>query len=116
MRWNVTSPAGTTYMVTREATEKRDDKGLQRTEKDTGRPLWLVDIEVMDADPTKSSEKYTVTVPGVKPEVKRGEFVVLDGFQIVDWKMNGKSGISLRADEIRNVAIAAPSGKLKAVG
>lgn len=89
---------------------RNDQQGRQRTEKETGRPMWTTQVFVMDET---GGEVISVTTVGEKPSVLQGQLVQLVQLEAVPWSMetNGKarSGVSFRAVEIKPVDVR--SGK-----
>ena len=91
---------------------KNDQSGKQRSERDTGRPLWVTQVFVMDET---GGEVIQVTTAGEKPEVRQGHLVTVAQLEAVPWSMesNGKarSGVSFRAREIKPLADVKGSAK-----
>jgi hypothetical protein len=85
---------------------KTDQQGRQRTEKDSGRPMWSTQVFVLDET---GGEVIMVTTVGEKPNVRQGELVSLVQLEAVPWSMesNGKarSGVSFRAVEIKKADV-----------
>jgi hypothetical protein len=85
---------------------KNDQHGKQRSERDTGRPLWSTQVFVMDET---GGEVIAVTTAGEKPSVRQGQLVSVVQLEAIPWSMdsNGKSrsGVSFRAVEIRPVEV-----------
>ena len=85
---------------------RNDQQGRQRTEKDSGRPMWTTQVFVMDET---GGEVIAVTTAGEKPIVHQGQLVQLVQLEAVPWSMetNGKarSGVSFRAVEIKPVDV-----------
>jgi hypothetical protein len=84
--------------VTLEAVEKKDQNGRQRTERDTGRPMWSTQVFVLD---DVGGEVITVTTAGERPNVKVGQPVSLVNLEALPWATNGRSGVAFRASEIK---------------
>jgi len=85
---------------------KNDQHGKQRSERDTGRPMWQTQVFVMDET---GGEVIAVTTVGEKPNVRQGQLVQLVQLEAVPWTMdtNGKSrsGVSFRAQQISPVEV-----------
>ncbi len=85
---------------------KNDQHGKQRSERDTGRPMWQTQVFVMDET---GGEVIAVTTVGEKPNVRQGQLVQLVQLEAVPWTMdtNGKSrsGVSFRAVQIVPVEV-----------
>lgn len=81
---------------------KKDQQGRQRSEKDSGRPMWQTQVFVLDET---GGEVIAVTTVGEKPNVRQGQLVYAVQLEAVPWSMetNGKfrSGVSFRASEIK---------------
>ena len=93
--------------ASKDSEPKTDQSGKQRSERDTGRPLWVTQVIILDED---GGEVIQVTTAGEKPNVRRGQLVSLVQLEAVPWSMeqNGKarSGVSFRAVEIKAAAVA----------
>jgi hypothetical protein len=85
--------------VTLEPVEKKDQNGRQRTERDTGRPMWSTQVFILDDD---GGEVIAVTTAGERPNVKVGQPVSLSKLEALPWATNGRSGVAYRAIEIRS--------------
>jgi outer membrane protein assembly factor BamB len=84
--------------VTLEPSEKKDQNGRQRTERDTGRPMWSTQVFVLDDN---GGEVITVTTAGERPNVKVGQPVTVSQLEALPWSTNGRSGVAFRATEIK---------------
>jgi len=93
---------GKQLTASRDPEAKTDQSGRQRTEKDTGRPLWQTQVFVLDET---GGEVIQVTTAGEKPSVRQGQLVTAAQLEAVPWSMetNGRarSGVSYRAREIK---------------
>ena len=98
--------SGKQFTVTREAVEKTEQNGRQKTERNTGRPMWSTQVFVLDED---GGEVITITTAGEKPNVKVGQLVSLSKLEALPWATNGRNGVAFRAEEIK--AVSAPSVK-----
>ena len=95
---------GFMYLVTTEAEPKLDDRRIQRTERDSGKPMWVTQFCAMGPD--KGGSIISVTTAGQRPEVRRGEWATPVGLEAVEWKLkDGRTGLSYRAEEI-NAAVS----------
>lgn len=83
--------------VTRTAQPKMDQHGEQRVEKETGLPLWSVQVCVTDHT---GGEVVSVTLPGDKPDVTVNELVDLIGLVAIPWSTNGRNGVAFKATSI----------------
>ncbi|MCP2341029.1 hypothetical protein [Actinomadura rupiterrae] len=90
--------------VTKVSEEKTDQNGRQRTERNTGRPMWSTQVFVLDND---GGEILTITTAGEKPNVKVGQPVIVSELEALPWSTNGRSGVAFRAAELKASAPSA---------
>ena len=90
--------AGVSFVCTR-APEPRIafDTGQAKTDRETGLPLWQVQLMALD---TSGGDVIAVTVAG-DPNVTVGQPVQVDGLVALPWSQEGRSGIAFRGDAIR---------------
>ena len=90
------------FTVTR-APEARKDfgKDVQKVDRDTGRPQWVVEVLAQDSD---RGEVIRVTVAGDQPKVNQGQPVQLTNLEAIYWNNNGRSGVAYRASGIHPAA------------
>ena len=86
------------FTVTR-APEARKDfgKDVQKVDRDTGQPQWVVEVLAQDSD---RGEVIRVTVTGDQPKVNPGQQVRFEGLEAIPWNNNGKAGVAFRAAAI----------------
>jgi hypothetical protein len=84
--------------VTKEPAEKTEQNGRQKTERNTGRPMWSTQVFVLDDD---GGEVLTITTAGERPNVKVGQPVFLSKLEALPWATNGRNGVAFRAEEIK---------------
>jgi hypothetical protein len=84
-------------MVSREPVEKADEKGRQKTERGSGRPMWSTQVFVQDHE---GGEVINVTTAGEKPDVAVGQIVSLVSLEALPWATNGRNGVAFRAESI----------------
>jgi hypothetical protein len=89
---------GKQVTVTKDPTEKLEQNGRQKTERNTGRPMWSTQVFVLDDD---GGEVITVTTAGEKPNVKVGHELAVSKLEALPWSTNGRSGVAFRAEEIK---------------
>ena len=90
---------GKQVSVTKDPAEKLDGpNGRQKTERNTGRPMWSTQVFVLDDD---GGEVITVTTAGEKPNVKVGQVVAVSKLEALPWATNGRNGVAFRAEEIK---------------
>ena len=92
---------GKQMTVSLEPVEKKDENGKQKTERNTGRPMWSTQVFVLDQD---GGEVIAVTTAGEKPNVKVGALVSPVQLEIIPWAQvrngNLRSGVAFRATEL----------------
>ena len=90
-------------MVSKDPVEKTDQNGRQRTERDTGRPMWSTQVFVQDDD---GGEVIAITTAGEKPNVKVGQLISVSRLEALPWATNGRNGVAFRAVEIKTAGPA----------
>ena len=73
------------------------DTGQAKTDRETGLPLWQVQLMALDAS---GGDVIAVTVAG-NPNVTVGQPVQVEGLVALPWSQDSRSGIAFRADAIR---------------
>ena len=68
-----------------------------------GEVLWRTELVALGDG---EAEIIRVAVPG-DPKVGQGEMVIVDGLTAQPWEMEGRSGMSFRAQSIRSVSARA---------
>ncbi len=87
------------FQVTRAAEARKDfGKDVQKVDRDTGRPQWVVEVLAMDAE---RGEVIRVTVTGDQPKVSQGQPVSFSDLEAIAWNNNGKSGVAYRAANVQ---------------
>ena len=71
--------------------------GQPKMDRETGLPLWQVQLMALDAS---GGDVIAVTVPG-DPNVTVGQPAQVEGLVALPWSQEGRSGIAFRADAIR---------------
>ena len=92
--------------VSKAPDEKRDQNGRQKTERDTGRPMWSTQVFVLDEE---GGQVLSVTTAGEKPEVKVGQLVTLSKLEALPWATNGKNGVAFRAEQLKSAGVPVKS-------
>jgi hypothetical protein len=87
----------TSFTVTKAATEKNDQNGVQKIDRMTKQPLWVVQVMALDET---GGEMLTVTVAGVPPKLTVGQQVLPFELEAIPWATNGKNGTAFRATSI----------------
>jgi hypothetical protein len=93
---------GKQVTVTKDPTEKVEQNGRQKTERNTGRLMWSTQVFVLDDD---GGEVITVTTAGEKPNVKVGQSVAVSKLEALPWATNGRNGVAFRAEEIKTAVL-----------
>ena len=77
--------------VTKDPTEKLEQNGRQKTERNTGRLTWSTQVFVLDDD---GGEVITITTAGDKPNVKVGQQLTVSKLEALPWATNGRTPLS----------------------
>jgi hypothetical protein len=89
---------GVSFVCTRTPEQRLAfDTGQPRIDRETGQPLWQVQLMALDAS---GAEVIAVTVAG-DPGVSVAQPVQVDGLVASPWNQDGRSGVAYRADAIR---------------
>ncbi len=90
--------SGVQFFCTRGAEARTDrDTGVPRIDRETGLPLWQVQVAALDAT---GGEVLAVTVAG-EPSVSVGQMVAIEGLVAIPWSQGDRSGVAYRAASIR---------------
>ena len=90
--------AGVSFVCTRSPEQRLAfDSGQPKMDRETGLPLWQVQLMALDAS---GADVIAVTVPG-DPNVTVGQPVQVEGLVALPWSQESRSGIAFRADAIR---------------
>ena len=82
---------------------KNDETGTQKADRTTGELLFVTEMVVMD---DSGAEVIKVTTGGA-PKVTKRQMVTVTGLRVMHWAMEGRSGLSFRADSV--VPVQPPS-------
>src|SRR5256885_9463087 len=85
------------FMVTKDPEPRLDDKGAQRTERNTNRLMWQTQIFIKHDE---GGEVLLVNTVGDKPVVTDGDSVIVEKLEAIPWAQKERSGISWRAASI----------------
>ena len=89
---------GVSFVCTRAPQQRiAFDSGQPKVDRETGLPLWQVQLMALDAS---GGDVIAVTVAG-DPNVTVGQPVQVDALVALPWSQEGRSGIAFRADAIR---------------
>ena len=89
---------GITFTVAKKPAPKVDEKGNQRSERGTGRPMWSTQVIALDET---GGEVINVTTVGEIPSVEVGQFVALEQLEAKAWATNGRNGTAFRAESVK---------------
>jgi hypothetical protein len=73
------------------------DTGQPKVDRETGQPLWQVQLMALDA---AGADVIAVTVPG-DPNITVGQPAHVEGLVALPWSQEGRSGVAFRADSLR---------------
>jgi len=83
-----------TFFCTRTPEARTDrDSGAPRIDKETGLPLWQVQLAALDET---GGEVLAVSVAG-QPKLAVGSAVSVDGLVAIPWTQGDRSGVAYRA-------------------
>ena len=85
------------FQVTREAQQKVDENGRQKTNRMTNEPLWTVQVMALDAS---GGEMLNVTIAGLPPKVTVGQYVLPVELEAIPWAQGTRSGVAYRAKSL----------------
>jgi len=89
---------GVSFVCTRTPEQRLAfDTGQPRIDRETGQPLWQVQLMALDGS---GAEVIAVTVAG-DPRVEVAQPLQVDGLVALPWNQEGRSGVAYRADAIR---------------
>jgi hypothetical protein len=98
------------FSVTRNAEVKTDQTGKQKFDKDSGLPMWS--LEVMAQEEKGGSILNVTVVNEVKPTATVGQIVALIDLEALPWansrEGNLRSGVAFRASDAK---VLVPAGK-----
>ncbi|MEB0286768.1 hypothetical protein QN345_00100 [Cryobacterium sp. 10I1] len=96
---------GVAFFCTR-APEARTDResGAARLDRETGLPLWQVQVAALDST---GGEVLAITVVG-QPAVAVGSAVAVDNLVAIPWTQGDRSGVAYRASALRTASGAIP--------
>ena len=95
---------GIDFVVSKTPEPKNDENGRQKADRTTGELQFVTELVVMD---DTGAEVIKVTTGGSAPKVDRRQAVAVKGLRVQHWAMDGRSGLSFRADSIG--AVPAPA-------
>lgn len=98
---------GVDFVVSKLPVAKNDEVGRQKADRTTGELLFVTELVAMDDD---GAEVIKVTTGGAAPKVTRRQMVTVTGLRVMHWAMEGRSGLSFRAESIVAARTSATSG------
>lgn len=94
-----------TFFCTRAPEMRTDrDSGATRIDKETGLPLWQVQLAALDET---GGEVLAVSIAG-EPKVSVGAAVSIDGLVAIPWSQGDRSGVAYRAASLSAVGGSVP--------
>ncbi|PJE14380.1 MAG: hypothetical protein CK429_12310 [Mycobacterium sp.] len=72
------------------------DTGQPKVDRETGQPLWQVQLMAFDAS---GADVIAVTVPG-DPNITVGQPTHVEGLVALPWSQEGRSGVAFRANSL----------------
>jgi hypothetical protein len=99
---------GITFTVAKKAQPKVDEKGNQRSERNTGRPMWQTQVVALDET---GGEVINVTTVGEIPSVEVGQFVAVEALEAKAWATNGRNGTAFRAASLKPLTTSTSASK-----
>lgn len=78
--------------------EKVDGEGGQTRDKDTGMPQWHVHIDMRDEAEERPEVFRVVIGSASRPSLQRDQPVRFSNLRAMHWQMDGRSGLSFKAD------------------
>jgi hypothetical protein len=94
---------GVDFLVSRAPEPKKDGDGRQKADRDTGELLYTTELIAMD---DTGGEVIKVVTAG-EPKVVKKQSVKVTGLVVTPWAVDGRSGLSFRAESITPVKGAA---------
>jgi len=95
---------GVEFVVSRAPEPKNDEGGRQKADRRTGELLYVTELVAMD---DAGVEVIKVTTAGV-PKVGKRQLVRVAGLVAVPWVIDGRGGVTFRAESL---APAGPGAK-----
>lgn len=96
---------GVTFFCTRAPEARTDrDTGIARMDRETGLPLWQVQLAALD---NTGGEVLAITVAG-QPTVTVGSPVEVEGLVAIPWTQGDRSGVAYRATALRTIGSPIP--------
>ncbi|MGH3766392.1 MAG: hypothetical protein ACRDTX_14790 [Pseudonocardiaceae bacterium] len=100
---------GVDFVVSRAPLPKNDNDGRQKSDRDTGAPLYVTEVVAMDET---GAEVIKVTTAG-EPRVAKRQLVTVVRLVATPWNIDGRGGVAFRADSIVPVPTT-PAGSTRA--
>ena len=99
---------GVDFVVSKLPAPKNDELGRQKAGPGrTGELQFVTELVAMDDE---GAEVIKMTTLGAAPKVTKRQMVTVSGLRVQHWAMEGRSGLSYRADAIAPVPAAASRG------
>lgn len=98
---------GVDFVVSKMPAPKNDENGRQKADRTTGELQFVTELVAMDDD---GAEVIKVTTGGAAPKVTKRQAVQVTGLRVMHWAMEGRSGLSFKAESIAPVRSGASAG------
>src|SRR3954451_13666271 len=97
-----------TFQAAMKSKPKVDEKGNQRSERGTGRPMWQTQVVALDET---GAEVINITTVGEMPSVEVGQFVAVEALEAKAWATNGRNGTAFRAVSLKPLTTSTSASK-----
>jgi hypothetical protein len=97
---------GVEFVVSRAPEPKNDEGGRQKADRRTGELLYATELVAMDE---AGAEVIKVTTAGA-PKVAKRQAVAVTGLVAVPWVIDGRGGVTFRAESITPAGAPAKHG------
>lgn len=104
---------GVDFVVSKVPAAKNDENGRQKADRTTGELLYVTKLVAMDDD---GAEVIKITTGGAAPKVGKRQMVTVTGLRVAHWAMEGRSGLTFKAESIVAVRSGAASGAAAGAG
>jgi hypothetical protein len=94
---------GVEFVVSRAPQPKNDNDGRQKADRDSGAPLYVIELVAMD---DTGAEVIKVTTAG-QPRVTTRQLVTVVKLVATPWNIDGRGGVAFRAESITSVSVDA---------
>ena len=103
---------GVDFVGARAPQPKNDNDGRQKSDRETGAPLYVTELVAMDET---GAEVIKVTTTG-EPRVAKRQLVTVVRLVATPWNIDGRGGVAFRADAIHPLPATAAGPAKTATG